>query len=220
MEIHLYPKYLTKEIKKSMKKLFHFIVFFVVTSIFFSACNQGVSLTKRHYRNGYNLEVSGKTSKAKTIEIETFENTSLEQPEYASIQSSDENYIQPKPLSFINNGSENTVTPDKEGNSENNKGTIQVNKTPSKPISKIVSSVKRIAKTPFSLKHVISENKTSVRNQDDTRGGGGLIWTIIAVLLVLWLLSLLTGGWGLGGLLYLFLIVALVLILFRLLRFI
>ncbi len=192
----------------------------VVTSIFFSSCNQGISLTKRHYRNGYNLEVSGKPSKAKTIEIETVENTSHEQPEYASIQSSDENYIQPKPLSFINNDSENKVKTDKEENTENNKGTIHVNTTPSKSISKVVSSVKRIAKTPFSLKHIISENKTSAQSQDDTRGGGGLIWTIIVVLLVLWLLSLLTGGWGLGGLLYLFLIVALVLILFRLLRII
>lgn len=201
-----------------MKNFLYLIIFFVVINIFFSSCNQSISLTKRHYRNGYNLEVSGKPSKAKTIEVETVENTINEQPEYASIQSSDENYIQPKPLSFKNDGSENPVKSNKEGNSDYNKETIHINKTPAKPISKIVSSVKRIAKTPFSLKQIISENRTSLRNQDDTRGGGGLIWTIIAVLLILWLLSLLTGGWGLGGLLYLFLVVALILILLRLLR--
>lgn len=203
-----------------MKNLFLSIIALVVTSIFFSSCNQGISLTKRHYRNGYNLEVSGKPGKTKTIEIETFENPLHEQPEYASTQSSVENYIQAKPFSFVDDSSGNTVKSDKEKNSGNNKGTIHVNKNPSKQKSKMVSSVKRIANNIFSLKHEISENKKSVRNSDEPRGGGGLIWTIIAVLLVLWLLSLLTGGWGLGGLLYLFLIVALVLILFRLLRII
>ncbi|MES2139989.1 MAG: DUF5670 family protein [Bacteroidota bacterium] len=202
-----------------MKKLFTLIIFFVATSIFFTSCNQtvGISLTKRHYRSGYNLEVSGKPSKVKTAELETMENTSPEELEYASIQSSGENYIKPKPMSFIDNSSENTIKADNEANVVNNNGTGHLNKTTSKPLSKIISSVKRIAKTPFLLKHVISENEISFGKDDDTRDKGGLIWTIIAVLLVLWLLSLLTGGWGLGGLLYLFLVVALVLILLRLL---
>lgn len=204
-----------------MKKLFTLITFCVATSIFFTSCNQtvGISLTKRHYRNGYNLEVSGKPSKAKTAEIVTIENTPLEEPEYASTKSSGENYIKPKPISFLNNNSsENTIRAGNEENVVNNKGNTHLNKTTSKPTSKIISFVKKNVEKPFSLKHILSENKTSVRNADSTRGGGGLIWTIIAVLLVLWLLSLLTGGWGLGGLLYLFLIVALVLILLRLLE--
>ncbi len=201
-----------------MKKLFTLILFFVTTSIFFTSCNQtvGISLTKRHYRSGYNLEVSGKPSKVKTAEVETIENTAPEEQEYASTQSSGENYIKPKPMSFTDNSSENTVKVDNEANVANNKGTTRLDKTPSsKPSSKIVSSVKSIAKSPFSFKKVFSQIKTSVVDSD--HGGGSLIWTIIVVLLVLWLLSLLTGGWGLGGLLYLFLVVALVLILLRLL---
>lgn len=202
-----------------MKKLFTLIIFFVATSIFFTSCNQtvGISLTKRHYRSGYNLEVSGKPSKVKTAEVETIENTAPEEQEYASIQSSGENYIKPKPMSFTDNSSENTVKVDNEANVANNKGAGHLNKTTSKPSSKIISSVKSIAKRPFSFKNVFSQIKTSVLNVDSDHGGGSLIWTIIVVLLVLWLLSLLTGGWGLGGLLYLFLVVALVLILLRLL---
>jgi hypothetical protein len=46
---------------------------------------------------------------------------------------------------------------------------------------------------------------------------GYLLWTIIAVLIIIWLISLLTGGWGLGGFIYVFLVVALVLLLFRIL---
>jgi hypothetical protein len=46
---------------------------------------------------------------------------------------------------------------------------------------------------------------------------GGLLWTLVLILLVIWLLAMLTGGWGLGGLIYIFLVVALVILLLRLL---
>ncbi len=62
-----------------------------------------------------------------------------------------------------------------------------------------------------------TEKKKVSVDDGDYRMHSGLLWTIVLVFLILWLLSLLTGGWGLGGLLYLFLVVALVVILLRLL---
>jgi len=197
-----------------MKNIFTLLTLFAVTSIFFSSCNQttGISLTKRHYRNGYNLEVAGKRIKPATqkiipAEITIPENEMTEQPEYASVQTSGENYIKHKPLSLYG-GTE------KKQNISSEK--IK-NKHSLKTASNLISIIKKITKMPSSLKNNTSENNGRVHAMESEHGGGGLIWTIIVILLVLWLLSLLTGGWGLGGLLYLFLVVALILILLRLL---
>lgn len=64
-------------------------------------------------------------------------------------------------------------------------------------------------------KQVFTQKKSKLIAAD--RGNGSFLWTIILVLLVIWLLAFLTGGWGLGGLIYLFLVVALVMLLLRLL---
>lgn len=213
----------------SMKKWPVLLILFVVQSIFFSSCTQttGISLYKRHYRDGYNLQVSGKLSNPKTQKTVTpeniiLENVSIEHPEYASLQSSGENYIKQAPLSFINNELKNKENGNA-GKDEiviNNKRKIPAYKKTSMAVSQIVSPIKTITEKTFELKHLISENKKSIIRDEDPHIGGGLIWTIIVILLVLWILSLLTGGWGLGGLLYLFLVVALILILLRLLRYI
>jgi hemin uptake protein HemP len=203
-----------------MKNTTIFIAIGTILVSFFSSCNQptGVSLTKRHYMNGYNLEISSKQAKPSkptrfiTSNILTPEIDRAEQTASSSLGTSGENYIKQDQLSFLNNESGSSQ------NSTSRKGEIYVKHNGA--VSKIVSSIKMVAKKPFAFKQVFPENKISVRHDGDVRGGGGLIWTIIVVLLVLWLLSLLTGGWGLGGLLYIFLVVALILILLRLLRII
>ncbi len=185
-------------------------------SILFSSCNQttGISLTKRHYRNGYNLEVSGKPSKttkkaAQSEEVAITETKTAEQPEYASVEtSSGESYIKHEPVSFNKQNSKKSET---EAVAE----TKQITAKTAKKSSRFMAAAKSAVKTPFALKRIMAENK-AIAMADDARSGGGLIWTIVGVLLIVWLISLLTGGWGLGGFIYIFLVVALVLILLRL----
>lgn len=198
-----------------MKNLFILTIVIAGSSILFSSCNQttGISLTKRHYRNGYNLEVSGKPSKTTKKEVQsrdvaTIENViSDDQPEFASAESSGENYIKHEPTSFnkyINGSSQTEVTTKRQTDIKPN----------SKP-SRFLAAAKSAVKAPFAIRRIAAENK-AINLDDSARRGGGLIWTIIAVLLILWLISLLTGGWGLGGLIHILLVVALVLILLRL----
>jgi hypothetical protein len=51
-------------------------------------------------------------------------------------------------------------------------------------------------------------------------GALSLIWIVILVLLILWALGLLAGGWGLGGLINILLVIALILLILWLLRII
>ncbi len=47
-----------------------------------------------------------------------------------------------------------------------------------------------------------------------------LLWIVILVLVILWLLGFITGGFGLGGLIHLLLLIALILLILWLLRII
>ena len=47
---------------------------------------------------------------------------------------------------------------------------------------------------------------------------GTLLWFVIVILLVVWLLALATGGWGLGGLIHILAVIALVLLIIWLIR--
>jgi hypothetical protein len=198
-----------------MKKLQSLIMLAAGAAILFSSCNQstGVSLTKRHYRKGYNVEIAGQRIKTKSQEPKISENERSELPEYASIQKTGEEYL--KPNSVINeiDLTQNNSSTDLD---KNNTNPVKKRKSIRLPHTPALAStfIKHIPE----LKKVFHKNQITTLNDDgDGHYHGGLIWTIIGILLAVWLISLLTGGWGLGGLIYIFLVVALVLILLRLL---
>ncbi len=195
-----------------MKKVILLISSCFIVSIILTSCGTtGVSLTKRHYRSGYNLEVSSAQTKSgskaeKISEAQTPDETVeavVETPveiQYASAGETNENsYIKHKPVSFNQKDVASAESGSKAGISEK------------KESKKLISAVAKVS----SIKNTI--NKTFKRAHEGTNLGG-LIWTIAVILLVLWLISLLTGGWGLGGFLHIFLVVALILILLRLLH--
>jgi hypothetical protein len=118
-------------------------------------------------------------------------------------------------------------------------GTVPGNRTVSAPETGVINEVEPNIPPSSTLKTVSHELKPPVTDGSiplskllfkrksfpsfytgkfsDHEGGGYWLWTLIAILIVIWLISLLTGGWGLGGLIYIFLVVALVLLLLRLL---
>ena len=80
----------------------------------------------------------------------------------------------------------------------------------------LVAPLKTPAKIQAKLNAVFSEHKdTADINNTSREDWGGLIWTIIAIVLILWLLGFLVGD--VGGLIHLLLVVALILIILRLL---
>ena len=61
-------------------------------------------------------------------------------------------------------------------------------------------------------------NIKKVGNAARESDGLSLFWIIILVILILWALGLLSGGWGLGGFINILLIIALILLILWLLR--
>ena len=95
------------------------------------------------------------------------------------------------------------------------------NGTMAKKVAKVlneslVAPLKTPAKIQAKLNTVFSEHKDTADFKKTSREDwGGLIWTIIVIVLILWLLGFLIGD--VGGLIHLLLVVALILIILRLL---
>ena len=196
-----------------MKKIILLSCTFIVATVIFTSCGTtGVSLTKRHYRSGYNLEISSNQTKPDSKRVETqekqvvTESVTIDVPaeaQYASAGTTNENsYLQHKPFTF----DQEDITPETSAKAA---VSPKKKKIAGNSLRKI-SSAAKIATGKNNL------SKTFKARDDGSLGG--LIWTIAGILLVVWLISLLTGGWGLGGFLHIFLVVALILILLRLLH--
>ena len=197
-----------------MKKLLSFILLAIGTSILISSCSQLPTLTieKRHFNNGYYIDY-GSTIK-KTDANQSVKEDKAEQPVLASVQ-------QPSPdkasikAALSKNGLENmeeTFAGNDKSVANNIKETNTTStKRPLGFVSKMASSAKTLVNNPRDIKNLISEKKISARHDN-----GSLVWTIIAILIILILLDILTGGW-LGALLWLVIVIVLIILLLRLL---
>ena len=99
---------------------------------------------------------------------------------------------------------------------ENNIGIInlpvlELNKSPE------VTNESPISKRSLSEKIIQRKIEKKVAKTAGLSGGKSLLWTIVVILLALWLLGLLFGSGSLGGLVHILLVVALVLIIYKLL---
>ncbi len=216
LRLHFHDNFAEKIMKKAMIKKLTPVILLVGSIVLFSCGKQsGISLTKRHYRNGYNIEISGNENETKTYSRNM---EKKEKPEYAGLKNGEQQQFEVKHSSTMY---------EKVDLSENSSAKGRIIKKVDEN-KRVYASIKGGQKIPTvstmhrpSLRatHLLLDNKVTT-SSDEGHYYGGLIWTIIAVLLVLWLLSLLTGGWGLGGFLYIFLVVALVLIALRLLSII
>jgi hypothetical protein len=186
------------------KNLFTFAITFVIASILFSSC----SITKRHYTSGYYVSHnSGKQEPAKT------------QEQTAQKKSKPSLYTLPTI-------SEGTQATDINKPAEN--GAITAN---NKQVAAKTNTTQYAKRTPAHLmtsplkknNFLITPKRAKVNAvvADDLAADAfSLFWIIILILLILWLVAVLTGGWGLGGFVYLLLVIALILLILWLLRII
>ncbi|HEX7412431.1 MAG TPA: DUF5670 family protein [Bacteroidia bacterium] len=191
---------LNKQIKRVIVS--SFTVTCVVASILLTSC----SIAKRHYTSGYYVShSSGKSSDTKMQE-QTAQKKIV--PSLYAVQNINEkNNLDGG--SRQNQAQENGAVTASNKQKVNNTKTIQSSKRASNKL--ILTPVKRSAPL-FSAK----KTTTSMVSED----GLSLFWVIILILLILWALAFFTGGWGLGGLIYILLVVALVLLILWLLRII
>ncbi len=189
-----------------MKTLFTYTSLLIVATILFTSCSQewNTSITKRHYRKGYYAH-KPTTVTPKDREVAQEGQSVFHSPQITKAVAEDntvasKNYIAP----VTNNHSSGTKVADNNSNFE------------SVPTASPVINLK-INSTKEFLKNKSIYKKISKHSDQDARS---FFWTIILVVLILWLIAYLSGGWGLGGLINLLLVVALILFILWLLRLI
>jgi uncharacterized membrane protein len=190
-----------------MKKIFTLSAICIIGSILFSACKSNTSITKRHYRDGYYITHNKGKQAATNNEEEKNVRKNTKKQVY-------------NPLPGVNQNQNPAYEV------ENKFAIINTNVVASKEKTK----TKIISKQPVSYKTKIIEtlaahisNKSPLQKiavADSDRDGLSLFWIIILIILILWAVGFLAGGFGLGGLIHLLLVIALVLLILWLLRII
>ncbi|MHB8258664.1 MAG: DUF5670 family protein [Bacteroidia bacterium] len=191
---------LNKQIKRMMVS--GFMVTCVVASILLTSC----SIAKRHYTSGYYVSHSSDKQTITKMQEPTAQKktaTSL----YAIQNINEENNL--------DGGSKQNQVPENGALTASNKQEANNTKLvqPSRHASNKVALITVKGNSPL-----VSAKKTAATTA--SKDGLSLFWVIILILLILWALAFLTGGWGLGSLIYILLVVALVLLILWLLRII
>jgi hypothetical protein len=165
-------------------------------------------MAKRHYRNGYYVSRSNSVL-PKPLGREVIEK---EKPVFASQQMVGQS-VEKNVFADVPDGSDDKGDRMKtEGNSSFKKSVARVKST---ALSKINAARSLSFKNSGSLKQYATSHID--RDDDDALS---FLWTVIALVLIIWLIAFLMGGWGLGGLIHVLLVIALVLLILWLLRII
>lgn len=197
-----------------MKNLFKFSIILITVSTLFSSCGSDFSIMKRHYTSGYYVDYT-KSNK----DVAPKENQNTDQP--AGVAK-----INTIPSSL----------------QQNNSPVISMEPKTEKAPSKLPGMKKNLLKINFpaltkpahvntlpvlespsaeSNKAVYESPSTSNTISDrDEHAALSLLWLVIVIILILWLIGLIAGGFGLGGLINLLLVIALILLVLWLLRII
>lgn len=195
-----------------MKKIIKINIFCLLIVAFVSSCGTNGSITKRHYTKGYYVAHSKGKHKV-------------------SAENKDFKVAQQKEIETIFISSSNqTVKDNFANNSENGNKVLDKSTLFASPVKKpVLINTRTVFKNQLRLdpvlkassfkgnKHSIFIKSSAASSEDD---GLSLLWIVIVVLLVLWALGLISGGFGLGGLINILLLIALILLILWLLRII
>jgi uncharacterized membrane protein len=193
-----------------MKKLFTLNAIFIVLCLLLSSCSSNISIVKRHYTKGYYIEYA---KLAQTVPQNKPERT-YERKAMVSTHTipglSKELYVK-------TDFNEDIKVPD----------IIPVEKQrKNKAITHVTTKLPITQQLTTTNEPVLQSQRTALSQASDygeghsERAALSLLWIIILILLILWLVGLLAGGFGLGGLINVLLVIALVLLILWLLRII
>lgn len=213
----------------------------LITVLLLPACNSSLTVIKRKVNKGYYIDYSRTKTKAtkndvvgdsktassvntqeKTIYSDkTLLSEAIPSPKLNTESTNDNNQVASIEVVPTEKNKVNAV---KIGSEDKNKSVSEKRSIP-KELDKILFnpfSKKNLSKkTGFDQEtHFSQINKHLKTKPVPASGALSLLWIVIVVLLILWLLGLLAGGWGLGGLINLLLVVALILLILWLLRII
>lgn len=195
-----------------MKKIITLNIFCLVVIMLISSCGINNSISKRHYTKGYYFTHNKSRHKAivgnKDIKVA---HQRINEPSIVA------------PSNQFDNGTYTTNASNV--NPIDDKATLLASSS-KKPIvfnTRIVSKNPVKSSPAFKIfpskesRRSIFTKKSPVMHDGD---GLSLLWIVILVLLILWALGLISGGFGLGGFINILLIIALILLILWLLRII
>lgn len=191
-----------------MKKLLHFSSLCILAGLLLSSCSSNVSIAKRHYRSGYYVDFSKKAPSVNYASAKPERKAVLApiaSPELPGI-----------PEQYASAGTQlNTTLID-----------IPANKKAPLKVRHSVANAMQMLTQPLTVAKSATQaiQNTPVFSYDGSAGDDAagaalsLLWIVIVVILIIWLLGLVAGGWGLGGLINLLLLIAVILLILWLLR--
>ncbi|MCE3258546.1 MAG: hypothetical protein K0S12_187 [Bacteroidetes bacterium] len=187
-----------------MKKITTHLLALVAIVVIMASCGDSMSLTKRHYRNGYHFERSGKSSTPakhqQAYSKHTVDNS--ERIDEEKVVSASDTTIASPPLY--------NPAPQKKSKSSP-EGLTRI-----KPLDRSGVSSARILPAAHVDQEVKGEEITASGDSDDD--SLSLFGLVILIILLIWVFGFFAGGWGLGGLINILLVIALVLLILWLLK--
>ncbi|HWY98329.1 MAG TPA: DUF5670 family protein [Bacteroidia bacterium] len=196
-----------------MKNLIKYASVSLVAAILLSSCGSNFSITKRHYTNGYYIDY---TKNNKGVISNPIENI-------AQVNTPAPSVVAPAPAKGANVAQAQAQNNDQNNQvvtSNNNKKQIKANlRVITKPVQ--VNKAGVFSSIPKKDKHTLFESpniSNSISDHDEGSAALSLLWLVIVIILILWLIGILAGGFGLGGLINLLLLIALILLILWLLR--
>jgi hypothetical protein len=191
-----------------MKKLIPFGTVCILACMALSSCNSSFEITKRRYNKGYYIDHSSK----KEISFVTKEKTT-------QVKNTTPSY----PLQSLT-GQKSMVSTTIPMSAKANTVITKIEKQGNKTV--IATNTRQIMNnlpttTETSSVQTVSSTLNSITDDGDnhSRGDGlSLFWLIILIILIVWAIGLLAGGFGLGGLINILLVIALILLILWLFR--
>jgi len=200
-----------------MKRLGHSLFLLTIASLLLDSCSTQLttaSITKRHYRSGYFVDMGNAKHKTESIALKTIpvttESAVIEKSPGTQITSAN-NISENTPFTTVSSSGSNAISKTKKDISKELTASTQKH-TETSNLKQFITpnTLQEIKNIKAISKYIKSENKGHKNNHS-------LLWTIVVILLLLWIISYLMGGWGLGGILNLLLVIALILIILSLL---
>lgn len=185
----------------------------LLSCIFLLASCGSLSIEKRRYNSGFSIHSSHHKTGRQIAEKENDKNKILATNEESALKQDATHGL------VI----ENQVEEDFRSLSSNNEDNSEIETYNSSATNDSPNPVKE-EELKIQKHNPVSSLKTAVKNQSkyssDDDEGLSLLGLLVLVVLILWLLGYLSGGWGLGGAIHLILLVAVVLLILWLLRII
>lgn len=194
-----------------MKKLLTTVTSWIVVCIVFSSCSSNISIVKRHYKKGYYIEFAKRTQTAHPLKNEEKKTVQAKRkfPQNSIAYSSKYNTIDEYFNQDTKTGEIATVARD-----EKLQRKIILQQTARQLLKQTVN----ITENPVLQTRQAWSEASEYYDHSSDRAALSLLWIIILVILILWLIGILAGRFGLGGFINILLVIALILLILWLLR--